>query len=237
MMSYKFFFLLEELKKQSKCLDKQVACIITDGQDNILSVGVNQVSLCGGCTKNGSKDNCSVLHAEQVACMNLSKSYSGMKDELKAYLSLYPCESCQKILSEHVSEVLVYGEKHKEKVVDLPIMITPNLSLALPAVNGEQKQISIVQGEQGELITAISDFFYRSHERDNGLASLLDEIVDSKTQTSVLMAILQKNYSSSVYADLGLMEQSKLSKVLHALQSGRIKHGSPYDKPLPDKKL
>jgi deoxycytidylate deaminase len=234
-MTYKFFFLLEELKKQAKCLDKQVACIITDAYDNILSIGVNEVVHCGGCTKEGSKATCAVRHAERVAIDNLHPNNICEDETLKAYLSLYPCEKCQTALSHIVSEIYVYGGQHKKKVIATPIMCLPNLSLDLPAINGEQKQLAIIQGEQAELVTAISDFFYREHEREDGIDSLLDEIVDSKTQTSILMAILQANYSSSVYADLGEMEQQKLMKVKDNIVSGRIKRGSPYTKSLNDK--
>ena len=53
MICYKKYFykLLSLVKQQTTCIDKQVACIITDKNYKILSVGFNEVIIC-------DKDNC-----------------------------------------------------------------------------------------------------------------------------------------------------------------------------------
>ncbi len=234
MHNYKMFFLLEELKKQSKCLDKQVACIITDSQDNILSVGYNKVFNCGGCTIDGDKQECEVTHAELIAVENLRSKHLHELQNIKAYLSLYPCPNCQRKLDQVADEIIVFGDKHKECIIDeKKITLVPNLLRELPKINGEEKQLMVIVGEYAEAITKISDFFFRSHEReDESLLKLLDEVFDVRLMTGVFLEIIQTRYDKGVHGKLLQLEEAKLNKCASAIKSGRIKPGSPYSKPL-----
>jgi len=108
------FYFLNSLKELSECSDKQVACIITDKNDNILSVGINKVRLCekDKCLGNDNTKLCTAIHAEKNALNNLDlinhTRYS------KAYISLCPCNDCQLLLSKSVDEIIYFGETHKE---------------------------------------------------------------------------------------------------------------------------
>ena len=229
MTNYRMYFLLQELRKQSKCLDKQVACILTDIDDNIISVGVNKVIYCNDCTSTGSKEGCSVIHAEEVAAQNVSDlKVNSIK---RAYVSLFPCENCQRILNSYVDEIIVFGEQHKQRVIPASkIKLVPNLIRKLHEMNGEQKQLSVIISELSELIKAITDYFYRRHERDIEVKDLLDEVIDVRLMSSVLMDLLEVNHSVDVIPMINDLESDKLGKVKKALLDGRIKRGSPYSK-------
>lgn len=229
MTNYSMYFLLQELRKQSRCKDKQVACIITDMKDNILSVGVNKVNACSSCGETGSKQGCDVVHAEVVAVCNLSKDQMEVKK--RAYVSLYPCENCQVGLDNFVEEIIVFGTKHKNCVIDEnKIKLVPNLVGELHKINGEQKQLAVITSELAELSIVVQDYFYRRHEREVSVADVLDEIIDVHLMTSILIDIIGKNYDAQVMPKLIEGERQKLTKVASALSDGRIKPGSPYSK-------
>lgn len=238
MDNYKMFFLLNELKNQSRCKDKQVACVITDiDGEEIVSVGVNNVLSCADCTNPNrcTADVCCVIHAEAMAIQNLNKDTQG---PLRAYVSLYPCASCQKTLDPFVDEIIVFGKQHKDCVINpAKIKLVPNLAEDLLNANGEQKQLAVIISELAEEVKAIADYFYRSGERGTHIEELLDEVVDVKLMNTVLLQLIKDNYDNTVYSKLRVIEDKKLGVVSHALSSGKIKNGSPYDKSLPGKDL
>lgn len=119
-------YLLNVLREQSQCIDKQVACIITDKEDNLLSVGWNKVLECNKDCHNKATRICKVTHAEIVALHNLSKE--NKKKAHKAYVSLFPCAPCQNACKEYgIKEIISYTPKHKDQVFD-NIIIRENVN-------------------------------------------------------------------------------------------------------------
>lgn len=114
-----FYFLLNQLRLQTKCIDKQVACIITDNKYNILSSGVNTIINCNKNCHDKEKRICNVRHAEVVACNNLNMVRYGVHAYKIAFVNLFPCVPCQNYLKVHgVKQIVTYGIKHKEQVFD-----------------------------------------------------------------------------------------------------------------------
>jgi deoxycytidylate deaminase len=230
-MNYHMYSVLNMLRRTSKCADKQVACIITDMEDNILSVGINQVHVCVNCNITGSKDGCHVTHAEMAALANLHPGHANKKK--RAYISLFPCEVCQVALAREVDEIIVYNKQHKKQVIDSSMLkLGYNITAELIERNGEQKQLAVVAGELGELITEISNFFYRRHERTSSFKDLMDEIVDAELMIEVLLELLAGKYEDETLKLLYEHKALKLHKIRQKLQSGAIKTGSLFDKGL-----
>jgi len=178
LFEYNVLHLLNKLKEQSECIDKQVACIITNRYGNIISVGVNEIINCDKNCHDKEKRICKTIHAEIEACTNLSALDHTRGGSLTAYLNLFPCVSCQKALAVWVTEIVVFGKQHKDKWFK-NIRLEPNLYQDILKHNGNQKQLSVAQGELAELITAISDYFYRPDKKKD-LNYITDEILDAE---------------------------------------------------------
>ena len=234
-MNYAMYSLLCELKRQSICQDKQVACILTDESDHILSVGINKVINCVKCNIGERTAICHSIHAENIAVTNIRDR--NIERCHRAYVSLYPCPECQILLNDFVDEIVVFNKQHKECVIDEDkIQVVGDLAMDLVDVNGDQKQISVIIGELGELITIICDYFYRRHERSASLHHLMTEIADAELMIQCLFAILTKAAEDALtYYDP--VKRAKLRKVWHSLSSGVIKGGSPFDKSFQDKEI
>ncbi len=107
------FHLMNLLKEESECLDKQVVCVITDKDYNILSYGVNKVIACDQQCHDKENRRCETVHAEIVALENCSDTVA----LYYAFVNLFPCAPCQEELSVHVEEIVVAGPKHKDQLV------------------------------------------------------------------------------------------------------------------------
>jgi len=185
---------LNKLKEESECLDKQVACVIvgrTSGE--ILSSGVNTIKVCNFQCDDKENRLCDVTHAEEVAANNFSRynTPDARGEKIVAYVNLFPCTTCQQILSPFVSEIVAFGFVHKEPVFE-NIRVVPDLSADLIEHNGRDGQLSIVQGELAELITGISDYFYRP-DKLMPLEEILDEVVD--------VELMLENLKRLIWAD------------------------------------
>lgn len=110
----KMFYIMESMKSLSKCIDKQVVCLLVDG-DEIVSVGVNTVHQCDKNCDDKANRTCLVTHAEKAAVHNLRGQ--GVAD-LVAYVSLFPCAPCQAVLDPFVKEIVTFGMAHKDWVSD-----------------------------------------------------------------------------------------------------------------------
>ena len=181
------FHLMNILKEESKCLDKQVVCILTDQDFHILSYGVNTVIACDKNCHDKENRICHTMHAEIMAidnCHDKWKTYY-------AFVNLFPCAPCQKALDNYgVMEIVVAGPRHKEQVF-ANIRLESDLYKDLLLENGEAKQLSVAQGELAELITAVSDFFYRD-EKHIKTADIADEIVDVELMLMQIKTICWK---------------------------------------------
>lgn len=166
------FHLMNILKEESGCLDKQVVCVLTDDNYRILSYGVNTIVHCDKNCHDKENRTCETIHAEIMA---LNKCVH--KDLIHyAFINLFPCVPCQEALGKFAHEIIVAGPRHKEQVFS-NIRLESDLYKNLLLYDGEAKQLSVAQGELAELITCISDFFYRP-DKNIPIEELLDEIVD-----------------------------------------------------------
>lgn len=120
------FHILMQLKEQSKCVDKQVSCIIVDQDYNIVSQGVNTIIDCNKDCHNKRERVCDVTHAEVVAANNLHY----LSSHLKAYVSLCPCIACQQELTIRVNEIVYFGMTHRDidPVIEHKITRFPHLN-------------------------------------------------------------------------------------------------------------
>jgi len=202
---------LNKLKEQSKCVDKQVACIITDKNYNIISTGINQIIECDHNCHDKINRKCFTLHAEIIAMANL-RNFNGRAKY--AYLNLFPCVPCQNALLGFIDEIIVFGPKHKDQVFD-NIRLEPNLYEELLNNNGQAKQLSVAQGELCELVTAISDHFYRGDKGSN-ITHLLDEIIDAELMLDQVKLICWKK-DSGTFNKLRFLRKKKYEKVLKAV--------------------
>lgn len=144
------FNIMESLKRLSKCIDKQVVCLLVDADSTILSVGVNRILKCDKNCDDKKNRTCVVNHAEIEAVSRLkdAEHVAALPDEYKptAYVSLFPCAPCQRALEPYVKEIVTFGMIHKEWVSDKlfvyghPIydFMGPNLLDLPPATMEEQ---------------------------------------------------------------------------------------------------
>lgn len=188
------FKMLEALKEESRCIDKQVACIICNDEGVIVAQGVNTILDCDKNCHDKEKRVCKVVHAEQMAVRTLAvteeerEAIEGgriYKKHRTAYVSLFPCAACQRAILPYVDEIVTYGMIHKDWVSGDKLTVFPHMSYTLLNSNGRDGQRVIAAGELAELITAISDVFQRT-DRDAPIEDLLDEIVDVEMQLDML---------------------------------------------------
>lgn len=166
------YFILNTVKMLSRCKDKQVAAI-SAYDNNIIGISWNKIFNCNGLCNH----TCRPTHAEK--CLNLIEGCT-------VYLNLFPCENCQRIMSEHgVKHVIVFGEQHKLIVPDttFDIVCLPNIVSYLLKYNGQDKQRLIEAGECGELITAIADSARTDREQET--RDIVAEEVDVMLQLMV----------------------------------------------------
>ena len=109
-------YMLHHLREQSECIDKQVSCIITDKDNNILSFGWNKVLECDKNCHDKENRLCVTKHAEIVAIDRLTDAQLKMKGK-KIYVSLFPCKPCQNACEKAgVEEIISFTPDHKGTV-------------------------------------------------------------------------------------------------------------------------
>lgn len=207
---------LNILKEQSHCLDKQVACVIVDKDDKIVAQGVNEIIACDKNCHDKKNRTCEVTHAEVVACNRIDKFRSG---PFRMYVNLFPCVPCQETAERFgIEEIVVFGPQHKEQVFE-NIRIEHNLYNELYRLNGRDKQLSVAQGELAELITAISDFFYREDKGMN-IVEFVDEIVDVELMLEQIKMIAWEE-NSELYNWLREIRNYKYLRLLDYINKKR----------------
>lgn len=166
------YFILNTVKMLSSCKDKQVAAISVYN-NSIIGLSWNKPFNCNRLCNH----TCSPIHAEKG--LNLRKGCT-------VYLNLFPCENCQRYMSEQdVKHVIVFGEQHKSIVPDttFDIVCFPNIISYLLKYNGQDKQRQIEAGECGELITAIADSVRTDREQET--RDIVSEEVDIMLQLMI----------------------------------------------------
>lgn len=210
-------YLLHQLKQESKCIDKQVACIITDNDLNILSYGINTIIECNKDCHDKENRVCNVIHAEVVAAKNLNKD--SVVEKGKAWLTLFPCAPCQEALRPYVDEIIVFGPKHKDQVFD-NITIKENFIEELIEYNNPIRQLSIIQSELAELVSAVADFQYRT-DKGQLTEPVIDEIVDVENQLILLKEILWRS-DPETYNKLRYFRREKTFDLFGKLVAGLL---------------
>jgi deoxycytidylate deaminase len=120
-----FFNILRAMASFSRCVDKKVACLITDtcGQ-YIYGIAVNDVIQCDHNCHDKERRICKVIHAEESAlnrCNQAVLEHAVHARDLVAYVNLFPCKPCQETLRPFVSEICAIGPIHKELVYPVTI--------------------------------------------------------------------------------------------------------------------
>lgn len=193
------YHLLESIRCLSVCQDKQVAAIATDDMGRILSIAYNvPTSKCNSCEGGEHSKDCA-RHAEkglllQKGCI--------------VYLTTFPCKECQVYMfAAGVSQVVVFGQQHKEDTGLLDIYLVPDIAGFLVNFNGIEKQKSVIMGELAELITAIADSM-RKDTKDQ--RDIISELLDVELQLKCLRRCLDPVY-------LGDAQYEKYNKLLRRL--------------------
>jgi dCMP deaminase len=105
------------LAKRSTCLDKQVGCVITNINNEIIATGYNGAPRghihcidTGICLVNKfrSKDFCPAAHAEQNALLQCR-----VPEQIHTiYTTLSPCVNCIRIINNTTCERIVFLTEH-----------------------------------------------------------------------------------------------------------------------------
>ena len=105
------------LALRSTCLDKQVGCIITNKQDEIIATGYNGapkgVEHCidlGYCKKerSGNLNDCPSAHAEQNALLQCR-----VPEQIHTiYVTLSPCITCIRMIMNTPCKRIVFSKEH-----------------------------------------------------------------------------------------------------------------------------
>lgn len=172
MFDLNMYFILNTVRMLSRCKDKQVAAMSVYN-NSIVGLSWNKPFNCNGLCSH----TCNPIHAEEG--LNLIKGCT-------VYLSLFPCENCQRYMSEQgVKHVIVFGEQHKTTVPDttFDIVRLPDIVSYLLKYNRQDKQRLIEAGECGELITAIVDSARTDREQET--RDIVSEEVDVMLQLMI----------------------------------------------------
>lgn len=190
---------LEVVRSLSPCKDKQVAALTANDMGGITSVSYNRPTCdCNNC-KGGKHSSTCAIHAEAGLLI--------MPGD-KVFITTFPCENCQMTMwTSGVSEVYVFGKQHKKDVGLLNIYLLPDIVEHLINFNGGEKQLQVIIGELGELITAIADSL-RKDKKNN--RNIIAEVIDVELQLRCLHRYLGPTYISG-------MEQKKYNELLRRL--------------------
>lgn len=106
------FALAEQESQNSRCIDRQVGCVITDRDGNVLGKGCNTVINCNQNCHDKLKRICNVRHGEVSAIESVPEN---MRDMMYcAYVTLFPCFPCMQALEKtSVQWIKVKGFSHK----------------------------------------------------------------------------------------------------------------------------
>ncbi|MCK5614547.1 dCMP deaminase family protein [Candidatus Pacearchaeota archaeon] len=114
-----FLKMLELVGSRATCVKAQVGCILVNYRNHIIATGYNGVPSgfvhcidepCPGAKEpvGSGKGNCLAVHAEQNALLQCADVHS-IKT---AYVTLFPCMPCLKLLMNTSCETIVYVGDH-----------------------------------------------------------------------------------------------------------------------------
>lgn len=106
------FALAEKESQNSRCIDRQVGCVITDRDGNVLGKGCNTVINCNQNCHDKLKRICNVRHGEVSAIESVPENMRALM--YCAYVTLFPCFPCMQALEKtSVQWIKVKGFSHK----------------------------------------------------------------------------------------------------------------------------
>ena len=101
-----------EVSKGSKCVDRQVGCVITTKDGDVIGSGCNTVINCNKNCHDKLHRICNVRHAEVSAIESVPQNMRELMNT--AYVTLFPCFPCMKALEDTtVQWIKVKGFSHK----------------------------------------------------------------------------------------------------------------------------
>ena len=102
----------EREAEKSTCVDRQVGCVITTKEDDVIGQGHNTVINCNQNCHDKLHRVCNVKHGEVCAIESISPAMKDFAHTL--YVTLYPCFPCMQAIEQTtISEVKVKGFSHK----------------------------------------------------------------------------------------------------------------------------
>ncbi len=106
------FALAEKESQNSRCIDRQVGCVITDRDGNVLGKGCNTVINCNQNCHDKLKRICNVRHGEVSAIESVPENMRALM--YCTYVTLFPCFPCMQALEKtSVQWIKVKGFSHK----------------------------------------------------------------------------------------------------------------------------
>lgn len=187
-------YMLNFLREQSDCIDKQVSCIITDEDDNFASMGWNTIKACDKNCHDKEHRICEVEHAELIALRALPENWE--IEPYKAYVSLFPCKSCQSMLGLHgIKEIISFTKDHKGRVFE-NITFAENINYAL--LNSDpvdtKNTLKYSADNISDIIKSsyalIKDLYELNKDTSEYTDSMLKSIADMELQLEQLKLIL-----------------------------------------------
>ena len=102
----------EREAEKSMCVDRQVGCVITTKEGDVIGQGHNTVINCNQNCHDKLHRVCNVKHGEVCAIESISPAMKDFAHTL--YVTLYPCFPCMQAIEQTtISEVKVKGFSHK----------------------------------------------------------------------------------------------------------------------------
>lgn len=102
----------EREAEKSTCVDRQVGCVITTKEGDVIGQGHNTVINCNQNCHDKLHRVCNVKHGEVCAIESISPAMKDFAHTL--YVTLYPCFPCMQAIEQTtISEVKVKGFSHK----------------------------------------------------------------------------------------------------------------------------
>jgi deoxycytidylate deaminase len=182
-LEVRIYELLQVTRKQSTCLDKQVAaCAVKNGK-------------VIGLTYNISSERCQQKCNTTKDCAHHAETQLPNVVDADIYVSLFPCTGCQQWLFDHgAKHIYSFTKPHKRYLELNNITVLPDIAKVLLAFNSIDKQKDVIVGEMAELICEIMN----SKRKDVRDTHIDEEYIDVTLQMHCLENIASHNPTDRV---------------------------------------
>jgi len=179
-LEVRVYELLQVMRKQSTCLDKQVAaCAVKNGK----IIGLTYNKPTSKCKQQCNTIKDCAVHAE-VQLPNVF--------DADVYVSLFPCADCQQWLFNHgVKHIYSFTKPHKKYLALNDITLLPDIAKVLLTFNSPDKQKDVIVGEMAELTCEIMN----SKRKDARDTHIDEEYIDVTLQMHCLENIISHTCS------------------------------------------